>query len=850
MAALLVIVHESDTPSEVLGFAFNPGTPQVADTVTTTEFVRLAPSVLLVDVEDDAGPSESWQVFALDFQDTQGGGGSGAATELWRPVWLIDLSAMTIIPSPFVANDLKFSNVDLDSFDPPYHGRILDNPVIDRSLMNTFWGFTEVSTVKFTLANNDGRYNSLFIGVDLREQPVIIKRYDVASGTTVEELRARISSVGLANGEVVITADSPALTLFEQVIPKKKIELTEFPKAVDVGKVIPVPFGNEEKLVAVYVKDDTLNNIYDYIVGPGSLTVSAVYRTLPDNSFERAGVQEYSVSETIYPGYTAIRFPNRQVDFSNNFHTIYVDVSSSSRNFARAIQSVLTNTVWGLGQIVDTGSFDLAAQKLDDLGLLCDGAIRDEDQAQDVLNSLMIVRGMRLGFNASGQWTIAVDEVPPSVSMRLRDGPGDGERNILSAGTRQLVPARNAVSKYLVNYRFDVAKGEFLFTQNRIVSGIGKEKKLDAPFIRDHVTADKVTDYLAKREKYGQETCEFVITQEARKMIEGKLVTVVYAPCGYNDDIVEIREAEKRLEQIRLVVSGWDQSIFVYEPGIIPSDSGTDTPTGTLFIPRPGGLEIPGQALDQEFQGCDIALHWHKVSELFIGNQDEENLPGREVEGYWVTVYRNLDLSTPTDDTLLREEFVIDPEYNYPFSKNKADTPPSGARQLTFKIQAQTFSGILGEPNYITVFNGEQNLASMALGPVWDTDIATESVTIVVAFAPGQVWDFVPTTEFVDVVVGGRRINVFDDDRFIDQFDVVDVQINGRSVNVADFIDEYDHVERIEASGGRAIVLSDDIQGTDSVTVVRSALTINVSDDDTFLPFFPQPREGVTIVRS
>lgn len=843
--ALLVLSNDTDTATESVSLRFNPGFPQVFDSSTIIESVTLSPSNHQINVSEDAGPTESWTVFALDFQDTQGGSGGGAAGDLWRPVWLIDLSAMTIIPAPLVANDLKFSNVDLDAFDPPYHGRLLENPTVDRSLMNVFWGFTEVSTVKLTLTNTDGYLTPLLTGADLREQPIIIKRYDVASGTLVEELRARISTIGLADGELVITADSPALTLFEQQIPKKKIAVTEFPKAVDVGKVIPIIFGNAEKVPAVYVNDDVLTNTYDYIIGPGTLTVSAVYRTRQDNSFETAGTQEYTVSTTDYPGYTSIRFPLRQVDFNNNFHVIYVDVASDSRNFVNAIEDILTDTTWGLGQTVDTGTFTTAKQDIDDLGLYCDGAITGEGQAQDVLNSLMIVRGMRLGFSAAGEWTIVVDKIPPSVSMRLRDGAGDGERNILRAGTRSLVPARNAVSKYFVHYRFDPVKDAFLFTQQRIVSGIGKEKNLDAPFIRDHVTADKVCDYLGKREKYSQETCDFDVTQEARQMIEGNLVMVSYTPCAYNDTIVEIREAEKKLELIRLVVSAWDQSIYVYEPGTIPDDSVVSTPLGPLVLPRPGGLEQPGLANIDEFEGCDIEIHWHRVSEIFIGHQDEENLPGREVIGYWVTVYRNLDRSISSDDTKLREDFTVDSFYAYPFSRNKADNPPTGARSLTFMVQAMTGNGILGDPNFITLHNGEQDLTPLGVGPVDDDEITTDSVTIIIAFASGQVYDLVPPTESVDIIIQGRRIQVYDDDRFVDAFDTAVVDVNKRQINVADFISESDIVVRIEKSGARTITVSDEGQPTDSATVANSVLTINVNDSD-----IQSPRESVTITRA
>src|SRR6185295_12259830 len=119
----------------------------------------------------------------------------------------------------------------------------------------------------------------------------------------------------------------------------------------------------------------------------------------------------------------------------------------------------------------------------------------------------------------------------------------------------------------------------------------GKETVLEHPFIRDHETADRVTDYLAKREKFSQDSCDFEVTQEARQLREGDLVQLYYVPNGYVDALVEVREIEKKTEGNHVVVAGWDASIFVYQPGTLPTDFPPNV-TGTIYIPRPGGLEL------------------------------------------------------------------------------------------------------------------------------------------------------------------------------------------------------------------------------------------------------------------
>jgi len=829
MPSLTPLVSDALTATEAISFRFNPGVPVVADAITVSESVTLRRSLLEINVAETIPVGEVAIPFTIALQDTQGSGGSGgsgsglsgAANELWQPVWLIDMSQITVLPAGILAASLRFSNRDIDALSPPYHGRVVDNPSIDRRLMNVFWGITEIADVTFTLVNTDGALTPLYTQADLREQPITITRYDVASGIIAEEYHARISSVGLQTGKLMITASSPALTLFEQLVPSEVIDKSTYPKAVSVGQPLPVVFGIPKKIPLPYINDDTVTNTYDYVVGYGALTVDALYRNGPNDTLVTVTTPEYSIHTDLaaYPGLTIARFTFRQVDFTGGFHQIFADVTGPSRNFADAIKQVLTDTTWGLGQAVDAASFATAAADLDAFGgMFCDGVVNQQVQAQDLLRLLMIVRGMRLGFSSNNEWTLVVDKVPVSIKMRIRDGVGDGERNIQQAGNRVLVPTSSAVSQYTVKYRLNFPNGgsstDYDFSQTRPVNNFGKETILEQPFIRDHETADRVTDYLAKREKYSQDSCDFEVTQEARQLREGDLVSVTYIPNGYSDTIAEVREIEKKIDTNRVVVSAWDASIFVYQPGTLPTDF-TDT-VGVLFIPRPGYLEIPGQRLNQVFTGPDIFIHWAAVSEIFIGAQDEENLPGALIVGYWVT--------TVVNGVTVREEFTPLTAYIYTLVMNKADNPPNGARTITFLVQAQASDGSLGEQNYITVTNGAQDLAPLAVGPVVDDTGAVDVVQVLYGFTPGNVYDLDPPTEFVDVIVGGsRRINVADypNNSFVQES--VTVRINVVLVSTVDYVDEYDKVVDIRNSKFLGILVVEDTPASDGVTVVKSA---------------------------
>jgi hypothetical protein len=643
LSASQIIVADTRSVGESVSILLGARQVVASDTVTPGDVVVIQltgpPPTLSISVFDADNPTDAAHAggsLSVEPPDTQGGGGCGDPADLWRPTWLIDLTGITPTPSGYSATELRFSHVDIDALSPVYHGRLVDLPTVDRKLVDVFWGVTDIAEIQFTLANADGYLTNLYLLADLREQPVIIQRYDIASGVIADTVNGRISSVGLENGKLILRVASVAVTLSEQLIPSKLITAEQFPKAVDLQSVIPVVFGNPIQMLCPYINDNTLQNEYDYIVGYGTLNVVKLYRNGPNNTMVTISAPEYTVSTSLYPGYTAVRFPERQVDFNNQFHKIYADVIGTSRNFADAVKDILTNATWGLGQVVDVGSFAAAATTLDNLSaMFCDGVLATQHQAQDVLRQLLIVRGMRLGFNTVGQWTLAVDRVQDTVTMVARDGIGDGERTLVTTGPRVRAETQNAVSVYTVKYRPDFPNGSaFQFSQARTVNAFGKEKIFEALFVRDHTAADMICDYLAKREQYGQDTCQLELSQEGRRLIEGNLVQVFYAPTGYAGDIVEVREVAKTLETVRVTVASWSPAIYVYQAGILPSDTPPPVgPPSTLSAPAtPAGLVM----LSDTFIDTD------GQAQVFLDIGWMQNLE-TDIQGYEIQFKRTID---------------------------------------------------------------------------------------------------------------------------------------------------------------------------------------------------------------
>jgi hypothetical protein len=111
-------------------------------------------------------------------------------------------------------------------------------------------------------------------------------------------------------------------------------------------------------------------------------------------------------------------------------------------------------------------------------------------------------------------------------------------------------------------------------------------------FISDHEVADRVTDYVAKRLRFGQDGVDFEVTQEARDLVIGDLILVRYPALFLVDEVMEVATIEKPYDRVRVRATGWDPSIYEYEPGTLPQDP--DDEIEIARIPRPPlALDLP-----------------------------------------------------------------------------------------------------------------------------------------------------------------------------------------------------------------------------------------------------------------
>lgn len=499
------------------------------------------------------------------------------------------------------------ATLDIDSLTQPYEGRLISPPMVRKRLGDRPGGFVEIQNVSATIANADGKLTDAYLR-DLRSRSWVIKHYDAFSGTTTTDFIGQVERDSLGEGVLELDGTNVDLAIFDKEIPSKVIDTERFPKAVDTGKVIPVVFGNVPKVTLPYVEEDLANSLFTYAVGEGDITVGQVWRSGGLANPVKVTGGEYT--RIVTSGKTYLRFALRQTNTSGALHTIYADIVGfqPERNAVNAIKKILTDTEWGLGQTVDA-NWDWQRHVLDtDLDFpVCDGAIVKQQKAQDILQQFLMIRGMRLGMNASRQWTITVDRPPTSLKMAISSGPGDAARNLARVSRRTRVAAADRPHIYTFKYRLDMVEGnEYRAEQTRTFGTAGTEIVEQNDFVRVATTADKIADYRAKLLYYGQETIEDAeLTQEARSLDLNDVVAFSDPALACLEDIFQVREIEVGYDSVRAKFAAYHLAIHQYTPGTILVEE-TD-PTGLdLSHTAPGpvtGLTKTGEGMEQGNDG-------------------------------------------------------------------------------------------------------------------------------------------------------------------------------------------------------------------------------------------------------
>lgn len=471
-----------------------------------------------------------------------------------------------------------YSDLDLDTLAQPYQGRLIENPVVRRRLSDLFFGTIEVQDASLTLANADGALTTPYVN-DLRGRSLVLKKHDAVSGQTWTRWTGLVGQAELQRGQLALTGQNFDLAALKTLVPVGLVDTATHPLAVDVGLPYPVAIGSCAKVRCVYVKRDLTNNQYDYIVSRGAVTVPAVYRIGSGETVFGVNPSEYTVSTVVYPDpigtCTQIRFTREQLDFSNQQMPIHADVTGlvAERNPVEFLRTLLSSTTWGLGASVVAASFNLGAAQVDAFGgLFVDAALTEQREAREWIRYALMMRGMRLSVSSALAWQIDVDNPSKILRLTAQDGPGDGERTLISVRGLTRPPIEEMISDVVIRYRWDHLRNRLLFEQRRQASTMGEERVFENPLVSSHETADRMAYYMATRFRITQQRLTVTLGQEARQLSERELVSVTDPALGLSARLMEVAEIGDDLYEPEATLVDYDPVIYGYIPAVLNAD--------------------------------------------------------------------------------------------------------------------------------------------------------------------------------------------------------------------------------------------------------------------------------------
>lgn len=245
------------------------------------------------------------------------------------------------------------------------------------------------------------------------------------------------------------------------------------------------------------------------------------------------------------------------------------------KNVGLAIKRLLIDNVVGVNSKVDPLNFDKAITMLDDLGLKVDFTQVEPRKLSDILNDLCFFRGILIRKDTNGYWTLTVDDINSTVKAAF--GSGDGfYNNIIRVSSYETTPADQSVNKLTLEYNsYPNNQGELIYNSSleRPVNSYGTEQRIvQNPYILDHVTADKVLDYNAKKLRYADEILNITVASDGERLDIGNIVEITIPRFNINRKIFQISEIRDRGIERDLKLVGFSTQIFTYDPGALPTN--------------------------------------------------------------------------------------------------------------------------------------------------------------------------------------------------------------------------------------------------------------------------------------
>lgn len=503
-----------------------------------------------------------------------------------------------------------------------YNRRVLNDPEVHLAFSDPLAGIVTPEEFTLELDNTDRYFDTL----DLRGERLDLNRFDVFSAENQWELTGLVTSQHTFVDRVVLRVVAQDLADLQTLLPRRTVTAALFPNAHPtngLGKPIPIVCGNAASTNKVtdawemaYVGEDVAGNKYDFLVGEGTFTNITAYRTTVGEVLFEIPASEYTVDTTSYPGFTTLRFSLLPVDFGGGYDRRFVAANSATlgRNGISVLQALLNNSTYGLGLSVNAASFSAAVTDWNGVNpLYVDGALDVQRPALDWINDILIMRGLRLERNASGEWTVAIMKYTATIKALLGHGATQTNGGIVEGGFGglQKVSTAEAIKTLILDYRYDRFGQRFtLATAPRTPFSFGQERRIQNSLIRDSTTGDKTCCFIGKRLQYAGDALSCTADLRARQMRPGELFRYESdAPVLNRVFLVHGLKRTICAGTTALQGVGYDSDIFVYDPRTVPNEPPNTTPTDyTRLTPAPvTGLVLTQSGVERNKEGFDVA---------------------------------------------------------------------------------------------------------------------------------------------------------------------------------------------------------------------------------------------------
>lgn len=354
--------------------------------------------------------------------------------------------------------------------------------------LNDAYGLSKVDNLRISIADTTLNTSATtLIGETLHVTQNIVTVY--ADGTTNTDVYTRtytVKSFVFVPGIVTLNCVDIENATLETLFPVNVYRVEEWPNllASDVGKVVPEAAGIGVKLLCVLV-DPAL---FKYAVARSPSTILNVYRggrLVPSD--------EYVVSSETVASYSAviITFSQEQKDFSGNYYVLEADCSANSSNAATELLRVLTE----VGVTTNSTSFATAVTVATANYMVADIGYRTQRTASAVINDLLLILRGSLYRGDTGYEII--QDVEQIFYSTWDEALGD---NVEVMGYNGADSPATVEVEYLPNV---VTPDTLTHVISKSAGGYTGVKRYKVPYISDHQSADRLLDYLAKRNRYG-----------------------------------------------------------------------------------------------------------------------------------------------------------------------------------------------------------------------------------------------------------------------------------------------------------------------------------------------------------